>query len=139
MNIQNIDFTSLNNYLIESNNHNWFLKSILYASYNCVLIIPVLISIKDYISKGKKIKYISILVSIIIAILLITVYFILINVDVNINNTITNNDLTLDVDLPNNATNDTSNLLNKLKHSYSPLYLSVFRTSSLLAVIESIL
>ncbi len=75
---------NLNNYLLEESNQNGLLKSILYASYNCVLLIPVLISIKDYISKDKNIKYISIIVSIIIAILLITVYFILINVDVNI-------------------------------------------------------
>lgn len=56
----------------------------LYASYNCVLLIPVLISMKDYISKPKNIKYISIIVSVITTILLITVFLFLINVDVNI-------------------------------------------------------
>lgn len=48
------------------------------------MLIPVLISIKDYISKPKNIKYISIIVSIIITILLITVFLFLINVDINI-------------------------------------------------------
>ena len=123
MNIQNIDFTSLNNYLIESNNHNWFLKSILYASYNCVLIIPVLISIKDYISKGKKIKYISILVSIIIAILLITVYFILINVDVNIK----------ELEMP--AVYAISNICPKIKNIYGIIILiSIFTTAISLGI-----
>lgn len=74
----------MNNYLIEENNQNWLLTSILYASYNCVLLIPVLISMKDYISKSKNIKYISMIVAIITAVLLFTVYLFLINVDVNI-------------------------------------------------------
>lgn len=82
--MQNIDFTNLNNYLIEENNQNWLLTSILYASYNCVLLIPVLISMKNYISKTKNIKYISIIVTIITIILLTTVFLFLINVDVNI-------------------------------------------------------
>ena len=82
--MQNIDFVNLNDYLIEENNQNWLLTSILYASYNCVLLIPVLISMKDYVSKSENIKYISIIVSIIIAILLITVFLFLIKVDVNI-------------------------------------------------------
>ena len=43
-----------------------------------------MISIKDYISKSKNIKYISIIVSIITTILLITVFLFLIKVDVNI-------------------------------------------------------
>lgn len=82
--MKNIDFTNLNNYLIEENNQNWLLTSILYASYNCVLLIPVLVSMKDYISKSKNIKYISTIVSIITTILLITIFLFLINVDVNI-------------------------------------------------------
>jgi len=51
---------------------------------NCVLLIPVLISIKNYISKFRNIKYISISVTVITTILLITVFLFLINVDVNI-------------------------------------------------------
>lgn len=56
----------------------------LYASYNCVLLIPVLISIKDYVENLKNIKYISIIVTIIITVLLTTVFMFLINIDVNI-------------------------------------------------------
>ena len=63
---------------------NWFITSILYASYNCVLLIPVLISIKELIKKPQNIKYISIIVSGIVIILLITVFLFLINVDIDI-------------------------------------------------------
>lgn len=77
----------INNYLIskktESIFENWLITSILYASYNCVLLIPVLISIKDFIKKSKNIKYISIIVSGIVIILLITVFLFLINVDID--------------------------------------------------------
>lgn len=70
--------------MIEENNKNWLVTSILYASYNCVLLIPILISIKDYSSKSKNIKYISIIVSVIATILLITIFLFLIKVDVDI-------------------------------------------------------
>ena len=69
---------------MKENNQNWLLTSILYSSYNCILLIPALISIKEYITKLKNIKYISLIVSIITAILLITVFLFLINVDVEI-------------------------------------------------------
>ena len=74
----------MNDYLIKNNNQNWLVTSILYASYNCILLIPILTSIKEYLQKTKNIKYISIIVSIITSILLITVFLFLINVDVNI-------------------------------------------------------
>ena len=36
-----------------------FLNSILYASYNCIILIPILISLKKYLKNKKQIKYIS--------------------------------------------------------------------------------
>ena len=114
---------NLNNYLLEESNQNWLLESILYASYNCVLLIPVLISIKDYISKDKNIKYISIIVSIIIAILLITVYFILINVDVNIK----------ELEMP--AVYAINNICPKIKNIYGIIILiSIFTTAISLGI-----
>ena len=62
----------------------WLITSILYASYNCVLLIPVLISIRELIKKPKNIKYISIIVSGIVIILLIMVFLFLMNVDIDI-------------------------------------------------------
>lgn len=87
VNLKNIHFMHINNYLISKKTENifenWLITSILYASYNCVLLIPVLISIKDFIKKSKNIKYISIIVSGIVIILLVTVFLFLINVDID--------------------------------------------------------
>lgn len=71
---------------MEENTGNWFITSILYASYNCVLLIPVLISIKNYISNSKNIKYISIIVTLITIILLTIIFLFLSNIDVDIYN-----------------------------------------------------
>lgn len=84
--MKNIDFINLQNYITQQNNNNWLITSILYSSYNSVLLIPVLISLKNYINKTKNIKYISIIVSIITIILLSIIFLLLINVDVDIKN-----------------------------------------------------
>jgi len=60
------------------------ITSILYASYNSVLLIPALISIREYIKNGKDIKYIASIVTIITIVLLNIIFLFLINVDVNI-------------------------------------------------------
>lgn len=82
-NIKNIDFRNIDNYLIQDNNKNWFITSVLYSSYNSVLLIPVLISIKDF-TKNKDIKYITITVTVITTILLYIIFSFLIKIDVNI-------------------------------------------------------
>lgn len=74
----------ISNYLIQNNSNNWLIKSILYASYNSMLLIPILPSIKKYIKKEKSIIYISLAVTIITQMLLITIYLYLINIDVDI-------------------------------------------------------
>lgn len=87
-NLDNINLFNIDNYLVNAkeNNifNNWIITSILYASYNCVLLIPVLISIKELIKNSKNIKYISVIVSSIIIILLIIIFLFLINVDIDI-------------------------------------------------------
>ena len=55
---------------------------IIYNSYNFILLIPVLISLKKQITREKNIKYISIISSLIILILSITIYFLLIRVNI---------------------------------------------------------
>lgn len=84
VNIKNIEFKNIDNYLVQENSKNWLITSILYASYNMILLMPVLISIKDYITKSKNTKYISLIVTFITTILLSTVFLFLINVDVDI-------------------------------------------------------
>lgn len=63
---------------------NWLMTSILYASYNSILLIPALISIKEYINRDKNIKYIACIVTVITALLLNIIFLVLINIDVNI-------------------------------------------------------
>lgn len=84
MNIKNIDFKNIGNYLIQDNNKNWIITCILYSSYNSILLIPVLTSIKEYIKEAKNIKYISMIVTIINIVLITVIFLCLINVDVNI-------------------------------------------------------
>ena len=64
----------LNNIHISS---NWLIKSIEYASYNSILLLPILIGLKKYTKNNE--KSISIISAIIFLILSITVYLILHN------------------------------------------------------------
>ena len=84
LNLKNINFSNLNNYLINYNNKNWVITSILYASYNCVLLIPVLSTLIDYIKSTKNIKHISLIVTFSVAILLTIIFLFLVIVDVDI-------------------------------------------------------
>lgn len=58
-------------------NSNFFINSILYCSYNCIMLIPILISIKRYVKNKKSILLISFLSGIIILLLSIIMFFIL--------------------------------------------------------------
>ena len=84
MNIKGLGLKNINNYIIDKNQENWLINSIIYGSYNCILLIPILISMKDYIKDKRDIKNISIISTIIFMILLTIVYMFLINIDVDI-------------------------------------------------------
>ena len=62
----------------------WLISSIIYCSYNMILLIPVLIPLKNHIKEKKNIKYISIITGIIMVILSLMIYLLLINSDVDI-------------------------------------------------------
>lgn len=72
--IRTIDFHQMKN--------NWILSMIIYNSYNFILLMPVLISLKKQITKEKNIKKVSILVTIIILILSISIFFLLLNANI---------------------------------------------------------
>ena len=57
--------------------HNWILQSIIYCSYNMILVIPVLVELSRYIKSKKQILAISVLTSIIVFILAISVFLLL--------------------------------------------------------------
>ena len=72
--IRTIDFYQMKN--------NWILSMLIYNSYNFILLMPVLISLKKQITKKKNIKKVSILVTIIILILSISIFFLLLNANI---------------------------------------------------------
>ena len=83
-NLSEIPLLNLDKYLIKGNGLNYIIKAILYSSYNSILLIPVLITLKDFIADKKQMKIISICVSVIMIILSVIIFLLLIRVNVNI-------------------------------------------------------
>ena len=81
--IRDIDLVHMQNYITKVNSTNWIISGILYTSYNSILLIPVLISIKKII-KTKQIGKISILVTILTTILALSIFIGMIKIDVDI-------------------------------------------------------
>ena len=79
MNIKTIDFSRIS--LIH--NYNWIIQSIVYCSYNMILVIPVLVGMKKYVKNKKQIKIISIVSGCIVFLLAISIFLWLTNVNVN--------------------------------------------------------
>ncbi len=80
INIVNLKKIDNNIYLDKS--YFWILQSILYASYNLVLVEPVLVNLKQFLKNKKQILKISIGVGIIMTILATLEFLLLTNVDV---------------------------------------------------------
>ena len=62
----------------------WILSAIIYCSYNLILLIPVIISLRKHIVKEKNIKYIAILTNAVIILLSIIIYMLLSKSDIDI-------------------------------------------------------
>ena len=84
INLKDINLFELENYIIRVNNSNYVLSAILYSSYNCIFLIPVLVTVKKYIKNKNQILAISIISTLIIVVLSLLVFFILVRVDVEI-------------------------------------------------------
>ncbi len=84
LNLKNLPLLQIKNYMIPNNNIGFILQAILYASYNSILLIPVLITLNKYIKNKKQINKISILSSGIIAIMSTLIFLLLTKVDVDI-------------------------------------------------------
>lgn len=84
INIKEINF---NNILIQNeNSFSWIISSILYASYNSIILIPILVTLKKYITSKNSIYGVSFISTIITIFLSVIIYSFLIKVDVNIAN-----------------------------------------------------
>lgn len=84
LNLKNLPLLQIKNYMISNNNIEFILQAILYASYNNILLIPVLITLNKYIKNKRQINKISILSSGIIAIMSTLIFLLLTKVDVDI-------------------------------------------------------
>ena len=62
----------------------WLLSSVIYCSYNMILLVPALISLRKQITKQKNIKYISVLCGIFMIIMSLLLYMLLMKVDVEL-------------------------------------------------------
>lgn len=62
----------------------WFLSSIVYCSFNMILLIPVLISLKKQITRKSNIKYIAIICGILMIIISLMIFMLLPKCDVDI-------------------------------------------------------
>ena len=83
--IKDTHILNLENYVIRTNYTNFALSAVLYSSYNSILLIPVLITLNNYVKNKKQIFYIS-FISVIVTILLSIIIFLLlvrVNVDIS--------------------------------------------------------
>lgn len=84
LNFKNLDVNLIGKNLEqEINGLTWIWQSIIYCSYNMLLLIPVLVSVKNYIKSKKQIKYISFFCGLIIFILGLSIYLLLAKIDIN--------------------------------------------------------
>lgn len=84
INIINLDDIGSNVFELKCNIlNNWFTQSIIYASYNIILLIPVLVNLKKYIKNEKQIIFISIFSGFILLILAIIIYLLLVNINID--------------------------------------------------------
>ena len=85
-NLKSISVNQINNQLIKSEGFFWIVQSILYASYNLILVIPVLINLKDFIKSRKQIVYVSIISACIIFMLSLMIFLLLTNINIDFEN-----------------------------------------------------
>ena len=105
-------------YIIENNSSNYIIDAILYCSYNSILLIPVLLTLKKYITTKRQIVNISIISMIISIVLSIIIFLLLTKVDVDITK----------IEMP--AVYVVSNMFKLLKNVYGFIILgSIFTTS----------
>ena len=84
-----IDFTripQISKYVLQNSSWKWILDSILYGSYNTILLIPVLIALKNVIKGKKESVIVSILTVILVILLSLIIFLMLSKIDVNIEN-----------------------------------------------------
>ena len=82
--IKDIHILNLEDYVIRTNYTNFALSAVLYSSYNSILLIPVLITLNNYVKNKKQIFYISFISAIVTSLLSVIIFLLLVRVDVEI-------------------------------------------------------
>lgn len=82
--IKDTHILNLENYVIRTNYTNFALSAVLYSSYNSILLIPVLITLNNYVKNKKQIFYISFISAIVTILLSAIIFLLLVRVDVEI-------------------------------------------------------
>lgn len=82
--IKDTHILNLENYVIRTNYTNFALSAVLYSSYNSILLIPVLITLNNYVKNKKQIFYISFISAIVTMLLSVIIFLLLVRVDVDI-------------------------------------------------------
>ena len=82
--IKDTHILNLENYVIRTNYTNFALSAVLYSSYNSILLIPVLITLNNYVKNKKQIFYISFISAIVTILLSVIIFLFLVRVDVDI-------------------------------------------------------
>lgn len=82
--IKDTHILNLGNYVIRTNYTNFALSAVLYSSYNSILLIPVLITLNNYVKNKKQIFYISFISAIVTILLSVIIFLLLVRVDVDI-------------------------------------------------------
>lgn len=85
MNISNINFTEISNKSTDTNFGEAIWSGIIYASYNIILLIPALITLKDKIENNENIVYIAVIPGMILFVLALIIFFLISNIKININ------------------------------------------------------
>lgn len=84
LNLKDLHLQELGNYMIRTNQSSFLLSAILYSSYNSILLIPVLLTLKNYIQDKKQILKITTISTVILILLSIIIFLLLVRVDVDI-------------------------------------------------------
>lgn len=77
-NFQNIEYENIK--MLTNKEVFWIIEAIIYASYNLILVIPVLINLKGFLINKRQILFISIGVSVIMIVLTVFEFFLLSNI-----------------------------------------------------------
>lgn len=85
MNINNINLYQISNKEINTSLYQAIWSGIIYASYNIILLIPVLITLKKKMEKNQSILCVAVIPGIVLLVLALIIYFLISNIKTNIN------------------------------------------------------